>query len=66
MPVRGLTTRHEAPLIETRFATDPLEWTERKARLPAYIRIPIAFVLSGFGWAVILVLLIEVAALVNR
>lgn len=63
--LRGLNSRHSPPLIETRFATDPLEWTTRPYRWPVWLTLLTAFVISGIVWALVLVLGVEVAAIVR-
>ncbi len=65
MSLRGLNTRHSVPLIETRFAGDPLQWTQRPKRWPLPVRIVAAFILNGLAWAAVLFLLFEIHALLR-
>ena len=65
MSLRGLNPPHSAPLIETVFATDELQWTQRPMRWPLPVRIVAAFILNGLAWAAVLFLLFEIHALLR-
>ena len=62
--LRGLSSAHRQPLIETRFLSD-LEWKTRPYRWPLFVRIVFIGLASGVCWAAFIVLAVEAAAIIR-